>query len=158
MSENYQKILVRYFSKVLDEIVVETLWTKIIDAEKGIYKIDNIPFYGPPFSTDDIIFAEYDEIEERITFRNVIEHSGNSTIQVVVLDENQSVENLRDEFQKLGCESEGLGSNYFVMEILLKNNYYPIFEKLQKLELDEIISFAEPDISEKHVMDKQTCS
>ena len=39
----------------------------------------------------------------------------------------------------------------------LKDIIPNIFEKLQKLELDEIISFAEPDISEKHVMDKQTC-
>lgn len=159
MSENSEKILVRYFSNVLDEIVVETLWTEIIDSEKGLYKIDNIPFYGPEFSSDDIVFAEYDNDEERITFRNVVEYSGNSTVQVIVLDENLNVENLRNEFKKLGCESEGTGNKYFVMEILFDQNYTPIFSKLSELEATEKINFAEPNISEKHLKEKnKTCS
>lgn len=154
MSENSEKILVRYFSNVLDEIVVETLWTKIIDVEKGLYKIDNIPFYGPEFSSDDIVFAEFDNDKERITYRNVVEHSGNSTIQIIVLDKNLNVENLRNEFKKLGCETEGTGNNYFVMEILYEQNYSPIFKKLTELEITEKITFAEPNISQKHIAEK----
>lgn len=151
---NSEKILVRYFSNVLDEIVIETLWAEIIDAEKGLYKIDNIPFYGPEFSSDDTVFAEYDNNEERITYRYVVEHSGNSTIQVIVLDENLNVENLRKEFMDLGCETEGTGSNYFVMEILFNNSYSSIYKKLNELELAEKISFAEPNISQKHQNEK----
>ena len=154
MSENSEKILVRYYSNVLEEIVVETLWTEIIDAEKGLYKIDNIPFYGPEFSSDDIVFAEYDNDEERITFRNVVEYSGNSTIQIIVLDENLNVENLRNEFKQLGCETEGTGNKYFVMEILYGQNYSPIFKKLSELEIAEKINFAEPNISQKHLSEK----
>ena len=153
-SYNSEKILVRYFSDVLDEIVVETLWTEIIDAEKGLYKIDNIPFYGPEFSSDDIVFAEFDEDEERITYRNVVEYSGNSTIQIIILDENLNVENLRNEFKELGCETEGTGSNYFVMEVLYEQKYSPIFKKLTELETAEKISFAEPNISQKHISEK----
>jgi len=154
MSENSEKILVRYFSNVLDEIVVETLWTEIIDTEKGLYKIDNIPFYGPEFSSDDIVFAEFDNDEERITFRNVVEYSGNSTIQIIVLDKNLNVENLRNEFKELGCATEGTGSNYFVMEVPYEQNYSPIFKKLTELETTEKISFAEPNISQKHITEK----
>ena len=153
-SYNSEKILVRYFSDVLDEIVVETLWTEIIDAEKGLYKIDNIPFYGPEFSSDDIVFAEFDEDEERITYRNVVEYSGNSTIQIIILDKDQNVQNLRNEFKELGCETEGTGSNYFVMEVLYEQNYSPIFKKLTELETAEKISFAEPNISQKHISEK----
>ena len=153
-SYNSEKILVRYFSDVLDEIVVETLWTEIIDAEKGLYKIDNIPFYGPEFSSDDIVFAEFDEDEERITFRNIVEYSGNSTIQIIILDKDQNVQNLRNEFKELGCETEGTGSNYFVMEVLYEQNYFPIFKKLTELETAEKISFAEPNISQKHISEK----
>lgn len=153
-SYNSEKILVRYFSNVLDEIVVETLWAEIIDAEKGLYKIDNIPFYGPEFSSDDIVFAEFDEDEERITFRNVVEYSGNSTIQIIILDKNLNVENLRNEFKELGCETEGTGSNYFVMEVLYEQNYSPILKKLTELETAEKISFAEPNISQKHISEK----
>ena len=158
-SYNSEKILVRYFSNVLDEIVVETLWTEIIDAEKGLYRIDNIPLYGPEFSSDDIVFAVYDNDEERITFRNIVEYSGNSTIQIIVLDEQINVEELRNEFKDLGCETEGNGSKYFVMEVLFHQSYNPIFNKLNELESLEKISFAEPNISQKHLSEKnQTCS
>lgn len=152
--EKFEKILVRYFSKVLDKEVVETLWAEIIDKEKGIYKIDNIPFYGPEFSSGDIVFAEFDNYEERLTFRNVIEYSGNSTIQVIILDENQDIEKLREEFNNMNCESEGTGTGYFVMEIPFEINYNPIFKKLSELEAKKIISFAEPQISEKHSDEK----
>lgn len=154
MSENSQKILVRYFSNVLDEIIVETIWTQIIDSEKGLYKIDNIPFYGPEFSSEDIVFAEFDDDEETITYRKVVEHSGNSTIQIIVLDENLNIENLRQQFKSLGCESEGTGSNYFVMEVLYEQNYSEIFKLLTELENAEKISFAEPNISQKHIDEK----
>jgi hypothetical protein len=153
-SFNSEKILVRYFSNVLDEIVVETLWAEIIDAEKGLYKIDNIPFYGPEFSSDDIVFAEFDEYEERITFRNVVEYSGNSTIQVIVIDENLNIEGLRNEFKRLGSKTEGTGSNYFVMEVLFDKSYSPIYKKLNELESAGKISFAEANISQKHLNEK----
>lgn len=154
MNETSEKILVRYYSDVLEEIVVETLWAEIIEQEKGLYKIDNIPFYGPKFSCGDIVFAEYDEDEERITFRRVVEYSGNSTIQIILLDKKTEVENLRNEFKNIGCESEGTGSNYFVMEVLYELNYLPIFKKLKELEKAEIINFAEPNISKKHIAEK----
>lgn len=154
MEEKSEKLLVRYYSDVLEEIVVETLWAEIIEQEKGLYKIDNIPFYGPEFSCGDIVFAEYDEDEERITFRRVVEYSGNSTIQIILLDEKTDIENLRNEFKNIGCESEGTGSNYFVMEVLYELNYLPIFKKLKELEKAEIISFAEPNISKKHLSEK----
>lgn len=155
MEEKSEKLLVRYYSDVLEEIVVETLWAEIIEQEKGLYKIDNIPFYGPEFSCGDIVFAEYDKDEERITFRRVVEYSGNSTIQIILLDEKTDIENLRNEFKNIGCESEGTGSNYFVMEVLYELNYLPIFKKLKELEKAEIISFAEPNISKKHLSEKE---
>lgn len=154
MSDSSEKILVRYYSDVLEEIVVETLWTEIIDVNKGLYKIDNIPFYGPDFSSGDIVFAEYDEDEERITYRRVIEHSGNSTIQIIILDENIDVMELRAEFENLGCESEGIGNKYFVIEVPHNKNYSEIFKKLNEFEIEEKISFGEPNISQKHLSEK----
>ncbi|SDF77725.1 DUF4265 domain-containing protein [Epilithonimonas hungarica] len=154
MSDNSEKILVRYYSDVLEEITVETLWTEIIDIQKGLYKIDNIPFYGPDFSCGDIVFAEYDEDEEYITYRNVVEYSGNSTIQIIVLDEDIDVMQLRNEFENIGCESEGMGNKYFVMEIPNHLNYSEIFKKLSKLCSEEKIGFAEPNISQKHSSEK----
>ena len=154
MTNESEKILVRYFSNVLEKEVVETLWAETIDTEKGLYKIDNIPFYGPQFSCGDIVYAEYDDYEERLTFRKVVEYSGNSTIQIVILDQSINGEGLRSEFKNLGCESEGTGSNYFVLEIPYDINYSNIFLRLSKLEDGRKIEFAEPLISEKHSAEK----
>ena len=64
------------------------------------------------------------------------------------------MENLRNEFNALGCESEGTGNNYFVMEVLYNQNYSQIFNKLTELENTDKISFAEPNISQKHLDEK----
>ncbi len=150
----YEKILVRYYSNVLEEVVVETLWAETINKEKGLYKVDNIPFYGANFSSDDIVFAEYDRNEERLTFRKVIEFSGNSTIQVIIINNKVNINEIRAIFNNLECISEALNDKYFVIEIPTKINYKPIFIKLIDLEEKEIISFAEPVLSEKHNNDK----
>src|SRR5688572_16715838 len=98
--ETSVKILFRFFSNVLDEWTVETLWADTVDADKGIYKLDSIPFYAPVASDD---FAEFDETEERLTYRETVEHSGNSTVQVVLLDTSKDINNIRDTFKDLGC-------------------------------------------------------
>ncbi|MPM42551.1 hypothetical protein SDC9_89217 [bioreactor metagenome] len=89
-----------------------------------------------------------------MTFRKVVEPSGNSTIQIILIDENLDSQDLRDEFKDLGCESEGAGGNYFVMEIPFEKNYNEIFIKLTELENNGTIGFAEPVISDKHYSEK----
>jgi hypothetical protein len=51
------------------------LWANTIDEKNGLYRVNSIPFYGPKVASDDVIFAEYDEDEEFLTFRRVVEHS-----------------------------------------------------------------------------------
>ncbi|MCB0425183.1 MAG: DUF4265 domain-containing protein, partial [Mangrovimonas sp.] len=58
------KILLRYYSSLLEEETVETLWANVVDEAKGHYKIDNIPFHGPLLASDDIVWAEYDDVEQ----------------------------------------------------------------------------------------------
>src|SRR5436190_6492772 len=94
--DNHVKILFRYHSSVLDEWTVETMWAEIVDAEKGLYKLDSIPFYGPLVASDDIIFAEYDNGQERLTYRRIVENSGNSIITVVIMDKITDINNVRN--------------------------------------------------------------
>ena len=42
------------------------MWAAIVDKEKGLYKIDSIPFYAS-IASDDIVFAEYEETENMLT-------------------------------------------------------------------------------------------
>jgi hypothetical protein len=143
------KILFKFFSNVLDEWTVETMWAETVDIEKGLYKLSNIPFYAS-VSCDDIVFAEYDKDEERLTYRKTIKHSGNSTIQVIVLNKEISANDLREIFNDFGCESEKFDDCYFVIEIPAKVNYTPIRQKLIELEEKNIISYGEPNLSNNH--------
>jgi hypothetical protein len=148
--ENQVKILFRYHSSILDEWTVETMWAKIVDAEKGLYKLDSIPFYGPLVASDDIIFAEYDEDEERLTYKRTVENSGNSIVTVVIMDKISDINNIRNIFSDLGCLSERVNDAYFSMEVLAQNNYLPIKRKLIELEDQGIIGYAEPCLSSNH--------
>jgi hypothetical protein len=147
---NHKKITFKYYSNILEEEVVETMWCKIIDESKGIYKLDNIPFYGPLIASDDIFYAEFDDNEEGLVFREVIESSGNSVVQVVILKEDFDKEIIRKEVFDLGCESEGMNDNFFVIEIPINVNYNLIKKILDEYENDKFIEFAEPILSIKH--------
>lgn len=149
MKDENVKILFRFFSDVLEEWTVETMWAETVDAEKGLYKLANIPFYAS-VSCDDIVYAEYDEDEERLTYRKTIEQSGNSTIQVVVMDKTIVTNDLRETFNSLGCESEKFSEEYFVIEVPKHLDYKPIRKKLVELEEQEKIGYAEPNLAENH--------
>ncbi len=148
--ETEVKILFRYFSTVLDEWTVETMWADVVDAEKGHYKLDNIPFYGPLVASDDIIFAEYDDDEEMLTYRETIKYSGNSIVNVVMMDKTIEVNEIRDLFKKEACLSEKINDGYFSMEILAANNFLPIKKMLEKLQTEGVIGYAEPCLSDIH--------
>jgi hypothetical protein len=153
--DKYEKILFKYHSNVLDEITVETMWAEKIDPKNGIYKLDSIPFYGPLIATGDEFFAEYDESEQRLTYRKTIKHSGNSIVIVVITQEGFDKEIIRDEFKLLNCTSEGLNETYFSMEVLELTNYAPIQKRLQELEDKGVIGYSEPCLSQKHRNEKE---
>jgi len=149
MEKQDVKILFRFFSDVLDEWTVETMWAKTVDSEKGLYKLSNIPFYAS-VSCDDIVFAEYDVDEEILTYRKTISHSGNSTIQVVVVNKDIATNDLREIFTAFGCDSEKFNDRYFVVEIPAKVDYNPIRQKLMELEKEGVIYYSEPNLSNNH--------
>ena len=143
------KILFRFFNDVLDEWTVENMWANTIDGEKGLYQLNSIPFYAP-HASDDIVFAEYDDTEERLIYRETVENSGNSTVQVALMDKKVDINMIRQIFQDLGCVSEKLHDGYFAMEILADKDYRPIRKKLQEIEDNKIIAYAEPCLSKNH--------
>lgn len=150
IKDNHVKILFRFYSDMLEEETVETMWATIVDKEKGLFKIDNIPFYAPDVASDDVVFAEYDEDEKMITFRECVEYSGNSTIQVVLMDNSRELNTIRQIFIDLGCLTERFIDYYFSMEIPANIKYTPIKTKLNELEQQEIIAYAEPCLADGH--------
>ena len=153
MAERHTKILFRYYSDLLEDIVVETMWAEIIDLEKGYFKLDNIPFFGPLIATDDIFFAEYDEDEEFLTYRKTIETSGNSIVQVVILEKGFDAAIIREKLMEVNCESEGMNETLFAVEITPEVDYSVVKSILNEYVELSVIDFAEPCLSEKHRAD-----
>ena len=149
-NNSYVKVLFRYHSDVLEEIVIETMWATEIDKRKGIYKLNSIPFYGPPVATDDEFYAEFDKSEQRLTYRKTTKFSGNSIIQLIILNNKVDIEEIRNEFKLLNCLSERLNDRYLSMEILAATNYLKIKNRLDYHSERGMIEYAEPCLSEKH--------
>lgn len=148
--EKKVKILFNFYSNIFDKQMEETVWADKIDNKKGLYRIDNIPFYIPSIASEDIVLAEFDETQQILTYRETIEYSERTVVQVVIFDKKRKTNDIREVFHKLGCESEKANEKYFSMEIPAKLNYKPIKKELERMEVAEIIGYAEPTISEKH--------
>jgi Domain of unknown function (DUF4265) len=153
MQETHKKILFKYYSTYLEEVVSETMWAEIVDLEKGYFKLDNIPFFGPLIATDDIFRAEYDEVEKNFTHKETIESSGNSILQILVLEKEFDKEIIREKLTAINCISEGLNDTFFAVEIPKNVDYSIVKSILNEYESHSIIEFAEPCLSEKHRTD-----
>ncbi|MFH7001430.1 DUF4265 domain-containing protein [Flavobacterium bizetiae] len=153
MAETHKKILFKYYSTYLEEIVSETMWAEIIDLEKGYFKLDNIPFFGPLIATDDIFRAEYDENEKVFMHKETIENSGNSIVQVLVLEEGFDKEIIREKLKTINCISEVLNDTFFAVEIVRNTDYSLVKSILDEYESLAVIEFAEPCLSDKHRTD-----
>lgn len=149
------RILFRYFSNALEQETVETLWAVAVDAAKGHFRLDSIPFYGPPVSSEDIVHAVRTEAEQMLTYQSTVMFSGHSTVQVIVLAGDAKINEIREIFRKLGCPSERINESFFAMDIPSEVDYRLILKELQTLESKQIIEFAEPCLSEKHRNQKQ---
>lgn len=153
MADTHKKILFKYYSTYLEEIVSETMWAEIIDEEKGYYKLDNIPFFGPLIATDDIFRVEYDETEKCLIHKETIENSGNSIIQILILEEGFDKEIIKEKLKTLNCISESLNDTFLAAEITKETDYSLVKSVLNEYESNSIIEFAEPCLSDKHRTD-----
>lgn len=150
MADEHKKILFRFYSDILEQDTVETLWAVPVEGETNHYRIDSIPFYASMVAPDDVVIAEYDDMEEMLTFQEVIKRSGNSIIWVVMVDEESDIEEVQEAFYALDCDSEALGDKYFAMEVKADANYLKIRDLLNQYRSAGIIDYAEPNLSEQH--------
>ncbi|TCN55469.1 DUF4265 domain-containing protein [Flavobacterium circumlabens] len=153
MAESHKKVLFKYYSTYLEEVVSETMWAEIIDLEKGYFKLDNIPFFGPLIATDDIFRAEFDENEKVFLHKETIEHSGNSIIQVLILEKEFDKEIIIEKLKSINCISESLNDTFLAVEIIKDIDYSIVKSLLNEYEKLSVIEFAEPCLSDKHRTD-----
>src|SRR5215212_2664421 len=104
------KILFRFYNDFLEQEMVETIWAIVADENLGHYQLDSIPFYASNIATDDIVHAEYDDDEEMLAYREIVQPSGNSTVWIVITNEDTDIDEVRAMFDNLGCLSEALSN------------------------------------------------
>jgi hypothetical protein len=148
--EKPHKIVFRFNSSLFGKEMEETLWALEVDAEQGLYKIDSIPYYVPLIATEDVVRAIYNKMEEGLLYQETVTPSGNSTVQVIRQNEETLLLDLRKEFAQLGCVSVEVNEDFFVMEVPANTNYAVVKEKLDELEQQEEIEYAEPSLSDIH--------
>jgi len=122
------------------ELAIESVWA----SKNGeYYKIKNIPFFAPNIAYDDIISVEHDNGE--LFFDEIIKESGNSTVQIIIFNEND-IEETTKKIESFECGWEGSHlKGYISVNVPCKILYTPfkIFLK---------------DQSEKGVLDyKEAC-
>ena len=148
--ENFVKILFRFYSDLLEKDTVETMWAEIMDENEGIYILNSIPFYASDLAAGDVISAVYDDKEEMLIYKETVSYSGNSTVQVVLMDELAVTNEVREVFQQLGCVTEKFKEGYFVIDVPVDLDYAPVRAKLRELSETGIIDYAEPCLSAEH--------
>lgn len=144
------QILFHFYSEVLEQEMEETIWGIVIDENLGYYQLDSIPFYVASIATDDIVFAEYDDTEEMLLYKETIRSSGNSIIWVVVTDDDTDIDEIRILFEELDCLSETLSNRFFAMEVKAQTNYLHVRDKLNELKSEGLIDYTEPCLSAQH--------
>jgi hypothetical protein len=150
MADNSVKILFRFYSDILEEDTTETLQAEVIDKEKGYYKLETIPFHAPLVALGDIVYAKYDEAESILIYRETIQYSGNSTIHVIIMDDQYDIDAIRGIFHEISCLSEKNSNKYFALNVPAKVDYLPIKDNMDQLEKEDIIGYAESCLSENH--------
>jgi hypothetical protein len=127
------------------EIAEETVWVQQVGEN---FKIDNIPFYAPNLSRNDLISVEDDE--GTLYFDKLIEASGHSTVQVIFFKAGES-ERVLKSIEQLSCQWEGMkGQPYFAVDIPPNVNYKKV-RQLLDIEFDnKNLDFKEACLSENH--------
>jgi hypothetical protein len=66
--------------------ISEKYYAIVINKEKGIFQLENVPFYNRHVAYKDIIYAEFDQSEGCFKYIETIEKSGNIAIAIKTLN------------------------------------------------------------------------
>ena len=137
-----QEVKVFFVQKIGDdEFETESLWCNRIGEN---FMVDNIPFIAKRIALGDIVRAEYDEEDESYYFDDFVEVSGNSTIRIILLEDESIISEIREHLKLFGCETEVfLHRKIVAVNVPKEVNYYSIKEYLDHGELNKIWTYEE---------------
>ena len=121
----------------------ENLWAEELGS--GKFKIDNIPFYAYGIALGDIVLAG--QVDGRLTFKEVIAHSGHSTYRILVKDdsgfESDPFKGLSQRLQELGCEYEVAKRRWIAIDVPPATDVFTVYKLLESGEEQDLWTFEE---------------
>lgn len=144
------KILFRFYSDILDAETSETLAAEAIEPEFGYFILTSLSFYAPKIALGDIVWAEYNIADEMLVYRKTVTHSGNSTIHAIVLNKECDVDAIIAVFELSGCMTDKLNDKYFVFSVPAAVDYTPLKSRLDELQNQKVIDYAESCLADGH--------
>jgi len=112
---------------------VETLWAYDLGSDE--YRLDNLPYYAYGVSSDDVVFAPFDEDEQFPTFQRIVSKSGNRTVRIIFdtpFESGNESEALVNRLVAIGCDFEGANKKYIVINIPSSVDLNEVAEQLIK--------------------------
>jgi len=144
------KILFRFYSDILDAETTETLTAEVVEPESGYFKLTSHSFYAPRIALGDIVWAEYNVDDAMLVYRKTVTHSGSSTIHAIILNEECDLDSILAVFELSGCITARLNDKYFVISVPAFIDYTPVKRRLDELESERIIDYAESCLADNH--------
>jgi hypothetical protein len=140
IEHNYNKM---YKIKLTYYDLENNISIESINAEKvnNYYRVKNSPFFAPNLAYDDLISVENDDGE--LFFDDIIEVSGNSTIQIIIYNKND-IFSITKEIEELNCGWEGshlLG--YISVNVPKEVNYLSLKSLLDSYFQDKVLDYKE---------------
>jgi hypothetical protein len=128
-------------------IAKESVWAEESDR---YYQIKNSPFFAANLAWGDII--EVYEEDKMLYYSKLIQHSGNSTIQIVCFENMQDkLKEIINKIHEKGCGWESMhNGSYYSLNIPVNINYSEIRNILQKGLKENILDFREACLSDVH--------
>ncbi|MGH2666304.1 DUF4265 domain-containing protein [Flavobacterium sp.] len=121
-----------------DNLAIESVWAL---REGDCYRIKNIPFFAPNIAYDDLITVEEDEDE--LFFDDIVEESGNSTLQIIIFNEND-INDITKKIEDFECGWEGSHlKGYISINVPKKVKYSPIKEFLESKSKEKKLDYKE---------------
>lgn len=136
------------YENVDGNLAKEFVWASKVPSG---WKIDDIPFFAKNVAVDGVVTVE--AAEGGMYFDELVSESGNSTLQVVVLDERVALETI-DKLVELGCDWEGYGEKnlYLAVNVPSQINYLQVKEYLESALSIGSIDFRVACLSSMHKM------
>lgn len=155
--ENFREVVFQYQSNITNEEVNEVLWAEVINADDNVFMLYSIPLHGFMIAPGDIFVAVEEEIdgETIFVFDHVSNYSGNSVLQIIIPDEENTaeVENQINILAKKNCHIEKINENIILMAVPFEVDFQEVKSLVETLTASELIDYAEPIISDKHQED-----